>query len=77
MPVLNYLNLNIIVFSVDTYIAENPIPDEYAAKLMLGNNNFITSDSGRVHKITADSFQRKSYSGKWSGSKPKRSRRRR
>jgi ribosomal silencing factor RsfS len=60
---------------VDTYVAENPVPEEYARKLLLGGNNYITSDSGRVHKITTESFKRKSYSGKWSGSKPKRRRR--
>lgn len=69
----------IVVFhSVDTFVAENPVPDEYAAKLLLHNNDYVTSDSGRVHRITTESFTRKSYSGTWgSGSKPKRSRRRR
>ena len=58
---------NICVVSlVDTYVGENPVPEEYARMLLLENNNYV-SDGGRVTKITADSFKRKSYSGKWSG----------
>ena len=61
-------------YSVDTYVAENPVPDEYANRILIGNNNFV-SEGGRVHKITAESFKRKSYSAKWNGSKSRRSRR--
>lgn len=61
-----YTNILTIYFLVDTYVAENPVPEEYARMLLLENNDYV-SDGGRVTRITADSFKRKSYSGKWSG----------
>ncbi|KAL7481675.1 hypothetical protein ACHAW6_007354 [Cyclotella cf. meneghiniana] len=53
---------------VDTYVAENPVPEEYAARMLSGRNTWITAGvGGRVHKIVPESFTRKSYSSKWGG----------
>jgi len=55
---------------VDTYVAENPIPDEYAAKIFSDGggrktDGWISGTGGRVHSVSAS--QRKSFSKKWSG----------
>ena len=53
---------------VDTYVAENPVPDEYSAR-MRDPGGWMTGDNGRV--ILPGLYNRKSFSAKWSGSKKK------
>jgi ribosomal silencing factor RsfS len=65
--------------AIDQYVAENPVPEEYAARILLENNsnrNNWVDIGGRVHRVTADNFNRKSHSAKWSGVS-RRSRKRR
>jgi len=52
---------------IDIYVAENPVPDEYAAKLLRRErlDGWITGGTGRVQTIPV--FKRKSFSEKWSG----------
>ena len=56
---------------VDTYVAENPVPDEYSARMRneATPGGWMTGDSGRV--ILPGLYNRKSFSAKWSGSKKK------
>jgi len=56
---------------VDTYVAENPVPDEYSARMRneATPGGWMTGDSGRV--ILPGLYNRKSFSSKWSGSKKK------
>eukprot|EP00804_Cyclotella_cryptica_P005320 CCRYP_019485-RA/>CCRYP_019485-RA protein AED:0.01 eAED:-0.01 QI:0/-1/0/1/-1/1/1/0/638 len=57
---------------VDTYVAENPVPDEYAARILMGRSSWVTAGvGGRVHKIVPESFTRKSYSAKWGATSKK------
>ena len=57
--------------NVDTYVSENPIPDEYAAKIFNdggrgGPGGWITGGMGRVQTVSV--FQGgKSFSKKWGG----------
>jgi len=66
--------------AIDTYVAENPIPDEYSHKIFGGvrsSEQWISGDAGgRVHSIPYHS-QNKSYSEKWSGGKKNSSKGRR
>ncbi len=68
--------------ALDQYILENPIPDEYAAKIFNDGGGRRTDGwisggtGGRVQTIPT--FQTKSFSEKWSGksvSKGKKQRR--
>jgi len=67
--------------SVDSYVAENPIPEEYAAKIFNQGRSgrldgWISGGKDRVTAIPV--FQSKSFSEKWSGvSKTNRKKRRR
>jgi len=66
--------------AIDTYVAENPIPDEYSHKIFGGvrsSEQWISGDAGgRVHSIPYHS-QNTSYSEKWSGGKKNSSKGRR
>lgn len=70
--------------AVDEYVAKNPIPDSYAAKIFGGQSDtssrigaWVTGGvDGRVSTVPAFNT-RKSFSEKWSGvSKTQRKRRR-
>jgi hypothetical protein len=53
---------------VDTYVAENPVPDEYSNRMMYGGDrgNWMTGGiGGRVQTVPI--FTRKSFSEKWRG----------
>lgn len=59
--------------AIDSYVANNPIPDHYAASIFGGTrkgNDWISGGDtgGRVHSITP-SYPKKSFSAKWSGNK--------
>lgn len=58
---------------VDTYVAENPVPDEYSARMRnevsSNKTGWMTGDNGRV--ILPGLYNRKSFSAKWSGGKKK------
>jgi len=66
--------------AIDTYVAENPIPDEYSHKIFGGvrsSDQWISGDTGgRVLSIPYNS-QNKSYSEKWSSGKSSNKGRRR
>lgn len=52
---------------VDTYVAEHPVPEEYASR-MLGGRSWVTGGvGGRVISIPPAENSRKSFSEKWSG----------
>ncbi len=73
---LRRLNLN-DEDQVDTYVAENPVPEEYAST-MLGGPSWVTGGvGGRVVSIPPADYKRKSFSEKWSGGKKSKSRNRR
>ena len=56
---------------VDTYVAENPVPEEYSSRMRneASPGGWMTGDNGRV--ILPGLYNRKSFSAKWSGSKKK------
>lgn len=56
---------------VDTYVAENPVPEEYSARMRneASPGGWMTGDQGRV--ILPGIYNRKSFSAKWSGTKNK------
>lgn len=57
---------------VDTYVAENPVPDEYTTRMrneVSPAGGWMTGDNGRL--ILPGLYNRKSFSAKWSGSKKK------
>ena len=62
---------------VDEYVASNPIPEEYAAKIFFDGGGSRTDGwisggaGGRVDAVPV--FQKKSFSEKWSGKRSKRS----
>jgi len=62
---------------VDTYVAENPVPEEYSSR-MLGGRSWVTGGvGGRVISIPPADNNRKSFSEKWSGGRKRKGKTRR
>ena len=61
---------------VDTYVAENPVPEEYSARMRneAGGGGWMTGDTGG-RMIIPGLYNRKSFSSKWSGKSKGRRRR--
>ena len=61
---------------VDTYVAENPVPEEYSARMRneVGGGGWMIGDTGG-RMIIPGLYNRKSFSSKWSGKSKGRRRR--